>query len=83
MSTQHETPFGDDVMSTAKAAEFLGYSVNAFHARSIDWGLEPERIGGRNYYWKADLEKIKAGRVKQQYGMGGRWVVPTDWKTAS
>ena len=82
MTSQHETPYGDAVVDTKEAAAFLGYDVCSFHASLNKWGLEATKMGGKNYYFKSDLEKIKAGRVQQKYGSGHRWVVPSDWRTA-
>lgn len=77
------TIYGDDVLDLRSAAEYCGYAVNTFNSDHKGWGLEPTKIGGRNYWFKTDLDKFKAGRVPERYGSGTRWRLPRPWEKAA
>jgi len=74
------TIFGEEALNMAEAAEYCGYAVSTFNAEFKRWGLEPTKAGGRNYWFKDQLDKFKAGRIPERYGTGIRWRQPHPWE---
>ena len=58
------TIYGDEALDLAEASIYLGYSPNTMTCRHKEWNLLPTKIGGRNYWFKADLDAFIARRVQ-------------------
>ena len=76
------TIHGEEVLTLPEAAEYCGYAVTTFMTTFKEWGLEPTRMGGRNYWFKDQLDKFKAGRIPERYGTGVRWRHPRQGEAA-
>ena len=74
-----ETPFGDEALDLKRSAEYCGYAPSTLLSNWREWGLEPTKIGGKNYWFKTDLDKWMAGRIPEKYGTGVRWRQPYPW----
>jgi hypothetical protein len=71
-----DTMCGEDALDLAHTSLYLGYSPNTVNARWKEWNLPPTKMGGKNYWFKADLDKWLARRIAVPYGDGTRYHQP-------
>lgn len=59
------TVYGEDALTHAQASVFLGCSGNTLTTRYKEWGLIPTKMGGKNYWFRQDLQKFMDKRAKE------------------